>query len=235
MPITILGVQITNLQKTDILERIQNLFSLGKQILVVTPNPEMLVLAQKDREFKALLNSAEVALPDGAGLSLAARLQGEKMVERITGVDFLIDAVEWAKKNNLTIYLLGGKNGAGEGTKQWLATKFRGVEIQTNEEEFINNPQKKYVVFVALGHGRQERKSRELLNNFPNIFLAMGVGGAFDFLSGQIPRAPKFMRVLGLEWLFRLRVEPWRIGRIWKATVVFMYYVFRDKYHKNKI
>ena len=233
MDVSILGVRISNLEKIQILERIQNLFSVGKQVFVVTPNPEMLVLASKDAEFRELLNSADIALPDGFGLSLAARLQGEKIVERITGTDFLIDAVQFANKNNLSIYLLGGKNGVGEGVRKWLEQNNFEVNIQTNEEEFRGDSAKKYAVFIALGHGRQERVAKELLSKFPNIVLAMGVGGAFDFLAGHIMRAPKIMRFFGLEWLFRLFVEPWRIKRIWNATVAFMYYVFKEKVSKR--
>lgn len=231
--INILGVNITNLTKEQILNRIQNLFSAGKQILVVTPNPEMLVLASKDQQFRELLNSADIALPDGFGLSLAARLQGKRIVERITGTDFLIDAVRLAKRNNLTVYLLGGKNGAGEATKKWLEKNNFGVNIQSDEEEFKSDPNKKYAVFVALGHGRQERLAKDLLNQHPNIMLAMGVGGAFDFLSGKIARAPKIMRYLGLEWLFRLAIEPWRAKRIWKATSVFLFLIFKEKCQKS--
>ncbi len=235
MSVTILDVKISNLNKTDILDRIQSLFSASKQVLVVTPNPEMLVLASKNLEFRDLLNSADIALADGFGLSLAARIQGDKIIERITGTDFLIDAVNLAKNNNLVVYLFGGKNGAGEATKQWLEKNNFEVNIQTSEAEFRNDNSKKYAVFVALGHGRQEQIAKDLLNKFPNIVLAMGVGGAFDFLSGKVMRAPKIMRTLGLEWLFRLIAEPWRIKRIWNATIVFMYYVLKEKYRKDKI
>lgn len=233
MSINILGVTITNLKKIEVLDRIQNLFNVGKQVLVVTPNPEMLVLASKNQDFKALLNSADIALPDGFGLMLVAWWQGQQIVERITGVDFLVDAARLAKNNNLVVYLLGGKNGAGEATKKVLEKYIPGAEIENNEEEFINNPAKKYMVFTALGHGRQEQVAKELLNKFPNIVLAMGVGGAFDFLSGKIARAPRFLRILGLEWLFRLFKQPWRFKRIWNATVVFLFLILKEKYQKS--
>src|SRR3989344_3936898 len=215
MDLSILGVKVSNLRKNEILERIQGLFSAGRQVLVVTPNPEMLVLALKDTEFRELLNNADISLADGFGLSLAARIQGEKIIERITGTDFLIDVVRLAKKNNLAVYLLGGKNGAGEGAKKWLEQNNFEVNIEINEEEFSGDSSKNFAIFVPLGHGKQERVASELLSQHPNIVLAMGVGGAFDFLSGKVMRAPKIMRLIGMEWLFRLSVEPWRIKRIW--------------------
>lgn len=233
MNVSILGVKISNLRKNEILERIQSLFSLGKQVFLVTPNPEMLVLASKDAEFRELLNSADVALADGFGLSVAAWMRGEKIIERITGTDFIIDLALLAIRNNIVMYLLGGKNGVGEQTKKVLSEKFNGLLVQADEENFIDNPNQKYIVLVALGHGRQEAKAQELLKQYPNVQLAMGVGGAFDFLSGRVKRAPQFLRMFGLEWLWRLLMEPWRVKRIWNATAVFLFLVFKEKYQKS--
>lgn len=83
------------------------------------------------------------------------------------------------------------------------------------------------ILFVGFGHGKQEKWIYENLAQLPSVKVAMGVGGSFDFLAGKINRAPKFMRRLGLEWLWRLTLEPWRVKRIFKATVIFLYYYFR--------
>ena len=87
------------------------------------------------------------------------------------------------------------------------------------------------ILFVAFGHGKQEKWIYENLKDLPGVKVAMGVGGAFDFVSGNKKRAPKWMRVIGLEWLYRLIHEPNNLGRIWKATVIFIYYFCCKKVH----
>lgn len=77
------------------------------------------------------------------------------------------------------------------------------------------------ILFVAFGHGKQEKWLAEFLSQLPLVKIGMGVGGAFDYISGQVLRAPKFVRQLGFEWLWRLLNQPWRIKRIWKAVVSF--------------
>ncbi len=227
MNISILGINISNVTKAEAIDRIQNLFSAGKQVFVVTPNPEMLVMALKKPDFAKLLNSADLALADGFGLVLAARVSGQKIKERITGTDFLLEAAKLAGKNKLTLYLLGGEQGAGEATKNVLAKELPGLCALADENNFVNDPKTRYILLVAMGHGKQERVAKELLERYPNIALAMGVGGAFNFWGKKVPRAPKLFQQLGLEWAFRLAVEPWRIARIWNATAVFMYNVLK--------
>jgi N-acetylglucosaminyldiphosphoundecaprenol N-acetyl-beta-D-mannosaminyltransferase len=90
------------------------------------------------------------------------------------------------------------------------------------------------ILLVAFGQVKQETWIAENLKNLPNIKVAIGVGGTFDYLAGQVKRAPSWMRSLGLEWLFRLIMEPQRIGRIWNATVGFSWLVLREKMRKSK-
>jgi N-acetylglucosaminyldiphosphoundecaprenol N-acetyl-beta-D-mannosaminyltransferase len=85
------------------------------------------------------------------------------------------------------------------------------------------------ILFVAFGHGKQEKWIAAALPSLPAVRVAMGVGGAFDFIAGRVKRAPKLMRLAGLEWLWRLIREPWRIRRIWTAVVVFPWLVLRSK------
>lgn len=228
----ILGIKIDNLTKKEALIRIQNVFNNHGRLFITTPNPEMTVLAQSDQVFKEILNSADLALPDGFGLKIAARFQNKVIKERITGTDFILELASFANQNNLQLFLLGAQGGAGESTKIILKNKFPELEIITDEEKFTNHPHKKIILLVALGHGRQEKIAKALFDQYQNIFIAMGVGGAFDFLSGRVPRAPRFLRQVGLEWLFRLTIEPWRARRIWKAIPVFLYYVLKNKLTK---
>ena len=228
----ILGVSIDNTTKEEALNRIQNVFEQNGRLFVTTPNPEMIVAAQKNHEFKDILNRADLALPDGFGLKIAGKINGFSLKERITGTDFLLDLCRLANKRQIKIFLLGGRGGAGGKSKLNLETKFPKLEISTSEEIFTNTPDKKIMLFAAFGHGRQEKIAKELFDHYPNIILAMGVGGAFDFLSGRIKRAPNWARRCGLEWLFRLIIEPWRIRRIWNAVPVFLYYILKNKITK---
>lgn len=84
------------------------------------------------------------------------------------------------------------------------------------------------VLLVAFGMGKQEKWIQEYLAKMPSVKIAMGVGGSFDYLSGRVPRAPRLMRRFGLEWLYRLWKEPRRFGRIFNATVKFVYYYARE-------
>ena len=84
-------------------------------------------------------------------------------------------------------------------------------------------------MFVAFGHGKQEKWIAQNLRDLPSVKIAMGVGGAFDFISGHVKRAPKFMRRIGLEWVWRLILQPCRVGRILKATIVFLFMLYRTQ------
>ena len=85
------------------------------------------------------------------------------------------------------------------------------------------------VLFVAFGMGKQEKWIYENIEKLPSVKIAMGVGGAFDYISGSVPRAPLLLRTLGLEWAYRLWKQPSRIGRIWNATAVFMWLFLTGK------
>jgi N-acetylglucosaminyldiphosphoundecaprenol N-acetyl-beta-D-mannosaminyltransferase len=89
------------------------------------------------------------------------------------------------------------------------------------------------VLFVAFGMGKQEKWINENLRKLPSVKIVMGVGGAFDYISGVISRAPLFLRRIGLEWLYRLARQPSRIKRIFNATVVFAYFLIKNKITKK--
>lgn len=171
---------------------------------------------------------------------------------RISGVDFMLNICALAQEKNKSVYLLGsGDENVIKSATEVLKQKFKDLKIcgfnsgikiekiedykieydKTGNEDILYDiiMQAPDILFVGFGHGKQEKWIYENLAQLPSVKVAMGVGGAFDFLAGKVKRAPKFMRVLGLEWLWRLVLEPWRIKRIIKATVVFLYYLIRKK------
>lgn len=213
----------------------------------------MLVDAQKDDNFKRILNSSSLNICDGKGIEFVSHGK----IRRIPGTDFMLEICKLAEGEEKSIYLLGsGNQSVVEKTAEVLEKKFPELKItglnpgskitieKLNNETIISLDKEKNdtiinniimtapnILFVAFGHGKQEKWINEYLKEMPSVKIAMGVGGAFDFISGKVGRAPKLIRKLGLEWLWRLILQPWRIKRIWKATFKFLYLYTK----KNKL
>ncbi len=254
----ILGVRVDQVTKDQALAAARNFLNGEKCTLFFTPNPEMVVKAQTDSYFRIVLNSGDVNLCDGKGLQLA----GRERLERIPGVDFMIELCQVAEETGKNIFLLGsGSDEVLDKTKAELLRQFpklrivgvdRGPVIKeqrlvtnnltihrfSNERLLIDPGEqanllnkiraaKADILFVAFGMGKQEKWLYENRTNLAGIKIGMGVGGALDFISGQVPRAPLLMRGLGLEWLYRLWREPSRISRIGNATITFLYYLIK--------
>lgn len=248
MRIELMGVPIDGVTREEAVARVGVLLDEPREHLVTTPNPEMLVAASKDAEFREALGRADLAIPDGIGLLYVARLKGARLPERITGTDFIEDIAALAAKRGLGIYLLGGRGDAAQDAAKALLKRHRGLKIVGAEsggevrnaddgapavdaavEERIREASPA-ILLVAFGHGVQERWITSRAASFPSVRIAMGVGGAFDFLAGDVARAPGFLRKAGLEWLWRLIVQPWRLQRIWTAVAVFPYLALRRKH-----
>jgi N-acetylglucosaminyldiphosphoundecaprenol N-acetyl-beta-D-mannosaminyltransferase len=201
-------------------------------------------LAQKDEEYKMGLNQADLAIPDGTGLILASWFLGNKLKQRITGVDFVWQLCGLAEKLDKSIYFLGGQNGAGQAAAEVLTKKFPrlktfygGDNLSPADFKIITDIKEKnpQILLVAFGHGQQEKWIINNLKQLSSVDVAMGVGGTFDFIGGKVKRAPLFLRRIGLEWLWRLILQPWRWQRILTATVKFSWLVVKEKTTNNKI
>lgn len=213
--IFLLGVGFNNLRINDVLELIiKGLVKNEKKYYVVTPNPEILVIANDDANYKKVLNGAKLTLPDGIGVMIASRLLLKPLRERIHGVDLMESLCREVSKQPITVGFLGGGSNVAELTSECLCEKYPGLKVNFIETEW--NFEKKYpetdILFVAFGSPKQEIWIAENLSRLP-VKVVIGVGGAFDFVSGEVRRAPVFVRKLGFEWLFRLIIQPWRIKR----------------------
>lgn len=212
----ILGIGITNSKSNDVLKYIIAFPKNEKgKLVIVTPNPEILILARKDLAFRHLLNQAQIALPDGVGLIWAAWILGRPLQERIPGTDFLELLCKESIKEPISIGFFGGRKGVAKQASECLMEKYPGLQIRYAVEESEIEKLHKIpvdILFVGLGAPRQEMFIHENISKLP-VRIAMGVGGAFDYFSGSIPRAPRLLRVVGLEWLFRLIRQPWRAKR----------------------
>lgn len=242
----ILGVRIDNLEKKEILEKIENFLTEEKFHQIATVNPEFIMQAQKDEEYKNILNSCDLNIADGMGIRFAFWRYGEKLKARIAGADLFWEILKMADEKNLSVYLIANS----EGLSMWEKTaeaikgiypnlKIGGVNIsistviarsKTTKQSLNNSDEiaallsiaRNDVIFCSFGAPYQEKFLHSLKNQKnAKIRLAMGVGGSFDFATGKLRRAPLWMRKTGLEWLFRLIQQPKRIKKIFNAVIIF--------------
>lgn len=222
--IKILGIDFTNLTEAQVLEFItKGLENQTEKYYIVTPNPELLVIANKDKQYKNILNSAKLALSDGIGVVMASKIMGKPLKQRITGVDLVESLCCDIAKKPVTAGFLGARPGVADEAAKCLQKKYPGLRVGLVASEWSDDLRRKKVdiLFVAFGSPKQEIWINKHLQNLP-VKVVIGVGGAFDFISGKVPRAPRFLRSLGLEWLFRLVIQPWRI----KRQVSLIYFIF---------
>lgn len=236
MKVNILGVDIDDVGAEEAMAQAFQNLQAGKRTFIATPNPEMLVMARRDEEFRRVLNSADIKIPDGAGLAIGAKILKKDLKNRVTGTDLMEKLCATSAERGYRIYLLGAQNEVAREAAKQLNTKFVrlkivGAEYGGTMDKWDNrviiehiNAVAPDILFVALGHGKQEKWISENLEKLPSVKLAMGVGGAFDFFAGRVRRAPRWMRTLGWEWLWRLICEPKRYKRILTATIIFPWY-----------
>ena len=230
---SLLGVGVANVKEHEVLEFIvTGLEKQTEKYYIVTPNPELLVIADNNPKYKDVLNGARLALADGIGIVWGAQLLGHPLKERIHGVDLMESLCSYVSKQPITVGFLGAGPGIAEKTAECLQERFPGLRVGliSKEWDVSLNSQKIDILFVAFGSPKQEIWMADHLNSVSAKVL-IGVGGAFDFVSGTIPRAPKFIRRFGLEWLFRLFVQPWRIKRQ-LSLLKFVYLVLKEKYKR---
>lgn len=206
----------------------------NKPLVMATPNPEQIMLSRRDSKFKVDLQAADILIPDGIGLIWASRfLAGcgriaEALPERITGVDLVSDLLALAEKQQQTVLVVGGRNYADQpglltnsslpGRVYWTPAYQRVAHPSQQEEQQLQTmivEIKPDMIFVAFGAPHQERwaiRYRDFCQQH-GVSLVMVVGGSFDYLLGQVGRAPRWLRQLGLEWLVRLIRQPWRWRR----------------------
>lgn len=206
MRIELFGIKFDNLTMEEAVGKIRGFVAL--------PYSEFVVRAQKDKEFRSILNQADFCLCESRGLYLMARLLGKKIKEPINGIELI-------KKIKGRIFLFGGEEEVVKKAKEKLGDRVIGAENGYQNFDFVIkkiNQAQPDVLLVGLGSPKQEKFIAENLSKMPSVKLAIGVGGAFDFISGRVKRAPEFIQKIYLEWLWRLMVQPQRISRIFRGV-----------------
>lgn len=231
----ILGVKIDDQEINFFINKIKNAVSGGEQLKIYTPNPEICLKATKDEEFRAVLDKADLNIPDGFGLKLGAKILGEKLHNRVTGVDLSKKILEEYKNSDLSIFIILRSDSltTTEDLKKYFTNNYPKIKLKVGIidkdkyeqcDELLNkiNESQAKILFVALGAPQQEKFIHKFIKLLPSVKVALGIGGTFDFLTNKIQRAPKWMRDLGMEWFYRLYQEPKRLQRIKNATADFL-------------
>jgi N-acetylglucosaminyldiphosphoundecaprenol N-acetyl-beta-D-mannosaminyltransferase len=198
------------------LGRIESMVQEGGHHLVATVNPEFVMRARGDREFARVLESASLCIPDGQGVVWAARRQGCEMSGPVTGVDLIPPLAGLCAKRGWRMFLLGAAPGVADELARRLRAENPELEVDAaadDESAELVRQRRPHVLLVAFGAPRQEMWIDQIARA-AGVPVAMGVGGSFDYLTGRIPRAPGWMRRAGLEWLYRLGRQPWRLKRM---------------------
>lgn len=236
----LIGVGVSREFNDEVLELIiRGLEKKQQKYYIVTLNPELLVIANNNPSYKNVLNNAKIASVDGVGVLIAAKFLGLKVGNRLTGVDMVENLCSQVSKKPITVGFLGGRAGVAESVAECLQKKYPGLNVVLVES---GNPDDKTIdvikekinkknidiLFVAFGSPKQEFWIAKNLDKLP-VSVAVGVGGAFDFISGRVKRAPELFRKLGLEWFFRLLIQPWRIKRQ-LSLIIFVFLVIKQKF-----
>lgn len=239
--VDVLGVSVDDVDMASTLRLIETWVGERKSRFIATVNPEFVMLARRFPGFRAVLQSADLRLPDGWGVAWAARRTG-KLLARVAGSDLILPLARLAAEKGWRLFLLGAGPGVADAAAARLRQEAPGIVIvgtfagdgseagdaETSARVAQASPD---LLLVAYGAPKQElwiaRNSKRL-----GVPVSIGVGGAFDYLSGRIPRAPAWMREAGFEWLFRLGRQPWRARRM-TALPAFALAVLREGRQKS--
>jgi N-acetylglucosaminyldiphosphoundecaprenol N-acetyl-beta-D-mannosaminyltransferase len=236
--ISILGVAVDDITEDEALARVAAFVAEGGWHHVVTINPEFVMEARRNPAFRRVLAAADMATPDGFGLLLVARWRATPFRGRVTGVELIGRIAAEGARRDWSLFLLGGAPGIAERAAAELARRNPGLRIAgcyAGTPRAVDEPAIREriaaahpdVLLVAYGHPAQDlwiARNQPLLR----VPVAIGVGGVFDYLAGVVPRAPGWMRRMGLEWLYRLARQPRRWRRILTAVPLFLWAVWRD-------
>ena len=223
MKIDVLGLQFDNVTMDEALRRGEAFLDGDRAAIVVTPNAEIGYDAARDPEFCALLNRADLILPDGAGVVLAAKLRKTPLKGKVAGIDFARNMLSVFARRGTKLYLLGSKPGVAEQAAEKMKELAPGLVICGTADGYFKdegpvidkiNESGAEALFVCLGAPKQEKFMFAHQHEMPSVRLMAGLGGSLDGFAGNVKRAPDWMIKANLEWFYRLCKEPSRIGRM---------------------
>ncbi len=239
--LTLLDVGFLSISMAEALSLIRGVIREDGKESVSFINADCLNISSKDEEYRSILNSQSIVLPDGAGINIGCRLIGERLEANLNGTDLLPVLCEVAVEDEISLYLLGAAPGVAARMRENLMMTYPGLDVVGEHHGYFDhdedsdeviakiNASKPNIVLVAFGAPRQEKWIHNHRDKIDSNIL-VGVGGLFDFYSGDKKRAPLWMRKCGLEWTYRLYLEP---GRLWRRYIIgnplFVYRIMRWK------
>lgn len=221
--VEVLNVSFDNLTKKEMLSALIDRVNKKKKTFVVTANPEIVMHANDDKHYMAILKQADYITADGIGIVKGARMLGTPIVERVAGYDLMLNLLKEADLNQKSVYLLGAKPATIEKAAKKLAQEYPQINLVGYHNGYFDLADESILkevlavepdlLFVGLGFSRQEKWILRYLER-ADKGLAMGVGGAFDAYTGAVKRAPAIFIKLNLEWFYRLMKQPSRFKRM---------------------
>ncbi|MDV4150654.1 WecB/TagA/CpsF family glycosyltransferase [Clostridium sp. AL.422] len=234
--INILGYKIFKNSLRDAIEYID----MKDKIHIISGNPEVLYTGLNNKTlFENFTSSSSIIIPDGVGVQIAAKFIKTPVKEKIAGIDLMKEIIKKLSLENKSIYLLGTKEENLKACVANIIVQFPNVNIAGYRNGYFNidnatevleeiKEKKPHAIFLAMGCPMQEEFIVRYMNELPcKIF--MGVGGSFDVIAEKVNRAPKWMIKLGLEWLYRVSKEPWRIKRLGSIPKFLLLVIRRKK------
>ncbi len=232
----VLGVDISTYSKEEfyllVQERLKDNDEASPPLFVVTVNPEIAIQSITDNKFKEVLQKSSINTADGVGISWAVNFLYNKQIDRITGSDSFEKICTYCAKYDQPAFFYGAAPGIAQKAADVLCNKIPDLTVsgvyspprpELSLEELPDDTQEllktSSVVFVALGAPSQEKWIHENLEKLTNCKLIIGIGGSFDFIAGNVKRAPVVFRKTGLEWFYRLCLEPVRWRRMLKLPL----------------
>ena len=225
--VEVLGIRIAKLTVEEALDELVRLHDQELPAVVAYANAHTLNVAVQDDAFRQILQRADLVLNDGAGLALAARIHGDHFPANLNGTDLTPRVLDVAAREGWPVYFLGAKPGIAAKAATTLAARIPGLRVAGARDGYFDREalphvleeiraSKASLLLVAMGNPIQEKWLNAHLAS-TGARLGMAVGAFFDFTAGEVPRAPAWFRHAGVEWMYRLSLEP---KRLWKRYVL---------------
>lgn len=227
------GLPIDDVTMEQAVEAMMERLATGTRTRLYFVNADCVNVAHRDPEYRAVVRRGDLVFADGSGMRLAGRILGTPVADNVNGTDFFPRMCARLEGSGQRVFLLGGRPGVAEKVRAWAAVQHPGLEICGTHHGYFDRADSGRiadeirrsdadVLLVAFGAPAQERWIDEHLEA-TGATVGMGVGGLFDFFSGNVPRAPLWMRRAGVEWIYRFWQEPQRLWkRYWIGNFVFV-------------
>lgn len=221
---SIMDIRVYALTMREVLDWAKSAVTSGKPHMIATANAEMIMNAQTDKELGSILNQADMVVADGAGVLWAGETLGTPFPERVTGADLSVELLKIASAKDWKVYFLGGAPGVAKKAAECFMKQHGAFQLVGCHDGYFDDKEEKRIIsdiqesgaellLVGLGVPKQEKWIFHHRDDLGPV-LAMGIGGVFDVMSGNLKRAPVWMQKNRLEWAYRLYLQPSRIGRM---------------------